>query len=766
LPFISGIEAGMEQQNSETAIELQQGETPEDVAVLYSWANLQGAKYRDFSASRREYRAAMRHRQAEVRAQSEIRAQAEAEAAAAAAEKASHEAEDAARYHEAAARQAVDSRRVEDSALEEAARQRAMRAASDLARRASMERVEAARRAEAVAVAEAATRREAREIEEARASAQRQAQRYHESEVRLRSLAGPQPEPLIGGIIDDPYTFESTQSARPDRIYREPAVPEDIQPQRFRQSREMRVVVPQPGPGPMTDFNAPPREYYDSGTLASAAGLAAAGEVERYESSAKNRGIFGDLRPVVAQPLPPQEMTSSPTGYGALAAQPDPYVARSVAEYERARVEAREAERKADEALVRRPRGYQPDERSGFMPTRTDPASIAGSSVPYSTSSSSSSMPAWIDQHQHDQRQHDQHQHDQHQHDSPQRELPHYASDPQLHDPFAGYQPPSPAAPRYAPRAEPVRFTPEPQRAAAYASSPVDDTLVQTRERVAARWFALKGVFDGGQTQPASEPVTSAASYVAVPMLTVFSLAGGVGKTSLVATLGRALSSSGEKVLLADTTSHGLLPFYFGASELRPGMVRTFSPPSGSTDAPIYLVSYDVQARTGDAASQEWFSQELAKSAGMTQRVLLDMGPSVAWIARRLVRMNATVLVPVAPDMNSVISLQAVEKFFTGMVDEAGRSVQPYYVLNQFDASLPLHLDVREVMRRQLGDRLLPFVIRRSPSVAEALAEGMTVMDYAPDSPVAGDYMNLASWLRTLSAPAQSAMKHARWSER
>ena len=39
-------------------------ETPEDVAVLYSWANLHGAKYRDFSASRREYRAQLRHRAA------------------------------------------------------------------------------------------------------------------------------------------------------------------------------------------------------------------------------------------------------------------------------------------------------------------------------------------------------------------------------------------------------------------------------------------------------------------------------------------------------------------------------------------------------------------------------------------------------------------------------------------------------------------------------------------------------------------------------
>jgi cellulose biosynthesis protein BcsQ len=59
---------------------------------------------------------------------------------------------------------------------------------------------------------------------------------------------------------------------------------------------------------------------------------------------------------------------------------------------------------------------------------------------------------------------------------------------------------------------------------------------------------------------------------------------------------------------------------------------------------------------------------------------------------------------------------------------------------------------------------LLPFVIRRSASVPEALAEGMTVMDYAPEAAVAGDFMNLASWLRTQSAPAPGLRK-ARWSE-
>ena len=55
------------------------GETPEDVAILYSWANLHGAKYRDFSANRREYRAQMRHRAAEQLRMMELRAQSEAE---------------------------------------------------------------------------------------------------------------------------------------------------------------------------------------------------------------------------------------------------------------------------------------------------------------------------------------------------------------------------------------------------------------------------------------------------------------------------------------------------------------------------------------------------------------------------------------------------------------------------------------------------------------------------------------------------------------
>ena len=558
-------------------------ETPEDVAILYSWANLHGAKYRDFSASRREYRAQVRHKAAEELRQAELRAQAEAEAAAAQAEWAAREAENAARG--VAGYEASSSR-------EEAARE-----AEEAARRASAERVEAARRAEAAALAEAQAHREAREIAEAHASAQRQAARYADFETRRRTLAGPQPAPLVPGLTSDPYV--TAQGAGPE--------------------------VPLYSPNTQLDYVD--RDRYDG--LGVAPPVRGAGPVLAAENPARRR----------PQGFRPDEASGIRAAY--------------------------RPEGEAEPAFAASPRLVEPDEFT---------AAVRGYGAEGETSGAAA--PEWLTS-------------------------------------------PSPVQPSVPAPAE---------------QSSVADTLQYSRERVAARWFALKGVFEPGTEAAAAEQGLVRQKETRTPVLAVFSLAGGVGKTSLVATLGRALSWLGEKVLLTDTTSHGLLPFYFGASELRPGVVRTFSPPSGSTDAPIHLVSYDAMEHGADQAAQDGLVEELGQASAGTHRVLLDLNSSSSWLIRRLSRMNPTVLVPVAPDMNSVISLQTVERFFHGLSDAEGRAIQPYYVLNQFDASLPLHLDVREVLRRQLGDRLLPHVIRRSPVVSEALAEGMTVVDYAPDA--------------------------------
>lgn len=604
-------------------------ENPEDVAVLYSWANLQGARYRDFSGARRESRALMRQRAAQEVKDSERRAQAEAEAAAAAAERAAREAEEIARMHERAARKAAEARQRRDLELEEGARALAMRQATELSRKAAAERVQAARRAEAAAAAEAAARREAREVAEARASAERQAQRYAEAEMRRRQLAGPQPVAKLPEELTESDDHErQPDEPLPEKIFSTLITPEqDMRPARYPQTREAK-------------FRLPPIAF---------------------EEETDTMGFVADpITAVFTVNLPDPQNPNESLG------------------------------------------STEPEELQMVTPVIPSPANAAPAQP--QNSRTAEPLPAWLAE----------------------EEWPKRAAEPVI-------------------------------------EAPLEDTLQHQRERVASRWFALRELFDRGPQDQVPEEQKPATAEV--PVLAVFSLAGGVGKTSLVGTLGRALASLGEKVLLTDTTSHGLLPFYFGASELKPGVVRTFAPPAGSADAAIHMLSFDLLEKAGDLGAQDWLAEELTRYSQGVQRVLVDLSSSTPWVLRRVARMNSIVLVPMAPDMSSVISLNTVERFFADVTDANGKPVRPLYVLNKFDASQPLHLDVREVLRQQLGDRMLPFVIRRSPAVSEALAEGMTVMDYAPDDVVASDVLNLASWLRTQAAPAVGFRK-ARWSEK
>ena len=774
-------------------------ETPEDVAVLYSWANLHGAKYRDFSASRREYRAQLRHRAAEQVREQALMAQAEAEAAAAAAESAARHAAQAARTH-----QAEDS----DSSM-----RRALREAEEAARTAAAERVEAARRAEAAAVAEAAARREEREIAEAHASAQRQAARYADSEMRRRAATGVQQAPTdLPGVISDPYTVASTpQTPTPSQpsllpttgpaAYESATPADESRSSGDREHREYRAYTspspssserrasagrhssPRRPQGYHPDDASGVRQIYRGPDLDAASAEYISISSTRHSGSSEGRAVpvsaaSQEMKPSTEQPVPSPhtssnakeskaplmgQRSSDPQLHAARPPQAEPGTSSTPAtggqwpptSGERSQPEgsSHDSNREVNGNLSPKPPVSRPLISSRITPAATTPRPVSPFSQALVPSDSTRGRRAQDD-----------FDYQQSQGFPDRRSQPEATSEPSTLPTQRPANQADPAGPAwlYAPAPQ---TSPKPITQLSPGQSSVADTLQHSRERVAARWFALKGVFEQpGQEQ--TEPAPIRQKETRTPVLAVFSLAGGVGKTSLVATVGRALSSMGEKVLLTDTTSHGLLPFYFGASELRQGTVRTFSPPSGSTDAPIYLVSYDIDQRGSDDAAQEQLTEEIINNSRGTHRILLDLNVSSSWIVRRMSRLNPTILVPVAPDMNSVISLQTLEKFFSGVNDGDGRPLQPFYVLNQFDTSLPLHLDVREVMRRQLGDRLLPFVIRRAPAVSEALAEGMTVVDYAPDAPVAEDYLNLATWLRTVAAPATAGFRNVRWSER
>jgi cellulose biosynthesis protein BcsQ len=292
---------------------------------------------------------------------------------------------------------------------------------------------------------------------------------------------------------------------------------------------------------------------------------------------------------------------------------------------------------------------------------------------------------------------------------------------------------------------------------------PVRQTGPQPMDAAATRWYALRSIF------APPEVVTTPGLEDRPPMVAVFSLAGGVGKTCLIATLGRALAAVGERVLLADTAAYGPLPLYFGSREFKPGVVRTFSPPGGENDAPIQVLTLEPERYPGDGMDEhDPLLGELGRDGRGASRILVDIGTASRQVTRRLLLLRPTILIPILPDISSVATVRSLEAFLfhpANQPNQDGETGAVFYLLNQFDASSPLHLDVRETLQQQLGERLLPLVLHRSAAVSEALAEGTTVIDYAPDSPAAEDYMRLAGWLRSFAAPA-AVHPGMRWSER
>jgi cellulose synthase operon protein YhjQ len=785
--------------------------TPEDVAILYSWANLEGAKYRDFSANRREYRAQMRHRAAEQLRLMELRAQFDAEAAAVQAEfeaAAAHAQADAATVKlNAMPTGEPDSEQQSIEAEVEIKRHASLREAALQARKATAERLEAARRAEAAALADSIARLEEREIAEARASALRQAAQYAEAEPRTRQKRQNQPKTPLPGKISDPY---GPQPIPEGEYFERPGTPvSELTPNRFRQQREYiekstGAVLP---PFRGSSVSSAPQPNH------------------RSEDRMEQRARPTSAAPPPATPPPATDVSLLTHAPAEIPTQPLPRPVPEMGYVPNARDAQRRDENRAQTQRREEARFAQPEPRGRVvipsMPYPDSHWSSTAAPVP-PASAPAAEVVSRITQ-------------------------PHPSANPAsaIHNPAVQ------AAP--APQSSPVaQTTPAPQaqgeerdiwgvpwekadalptgaqplwsrntqrpedpsdpawiysapqadgRAGIQSDTPptiaAGETLQHSREQVASRWHALKGVFDPndlpngnrnlGISSADPAPTSFARPYPpygpaerqsprqekhTIPFVVVFSLTGGVGKTSLVATLGRTLSSLGEKVLLTDTTSHGLLPFYFGASELHTGVVRTFMPPIGSTDAPIHIVSYETDRGRGRRSNRpeddphEATVEDLVAKSQCANRVLLDVDPSSACLLARLARLKPTVLVPLAADMNSVLGLQAVERCFNGMKDAAGDRLRPFYLLNQFDASLPLQLDVREALSQQLGDRLLPFVVRRSAAVSEALAEGMTIVDYDPASEVVRDYLCVANWLRGDFAPTAPGLGNMRWSER
>lgn len=239
----------------------------------------------------------------------------------------------------------------------------------------------------------------------------------------------------------------------------------------------------------------------------------------------------------------------------------------------------------------------------------------------------------------------------------------------------------------------------------------------------------------------------------APPVLAVYSIAGGAGKTTLCANLGKALCTLGEQLLLADATGRGLLPLYFGATELRAG-VRKFFAPGANTQF--------IQVITGDEITPQWLYQDVQPLMAASQRTIFDLGPASQGVLSAILRMCTVVLVPLLPDLNSILTVSRIE---SSLHAQGGNAPAVFYLFNRFDEQSSSDQRAREFVARQCGPRLLPIVLRHSRQLAEALHGGLAGADYTPGSELSHDYLELGLWLRRVAPLNSAVLLPGRWSE-
>lgn len=252
------------------------------------------------------------------------------------------------------------------------------------------------------------------------------------------------------------------------------------------------------------------------------------------------------------------------------------------------------------------------------------------------------------------------------------------------------------------------------------------------------------------------------------PVVAVVAAKGGVGKTTVAASLCTSLAAAGLKVLAIDLDPQNALRFHLladlaGCEEglasallhqtpwtqvMRTGRSGVVLLPFGLIDDEV---QYDIERYL--AGQPDWLRQTLDDFALPPDTVVvLDTPPGPSVYLQQALRVAQINVVTLLPDAASFATMPIIDR----MIDKycAARSdfVTTSYLVNQLDASKRLARDVLQALHASLGDRVLG-AVHLDQAVSEALASAVPLTSYAPHAQATHDFDECAQQLmRRLSA--------------
>ncbi len=240
--------------------------------------------------------------------------------------------------------------------------------------------------------------------------------------------------------------------------------------------------------------------------------------------------------------------------------------------------------------------------------------------------------------------------------------------------------------------------------------------------------------------------------------LTVFSMKGGTGRTTVACNLGAQLVDRGYRCLLVDADPQNALGLHLGMDVgERFGLARdgvnprdyvSFHQRSGSPVpyVPFGHCSLDELQALERAIQQDplLLTRRLTDLVPAdTDIVIVDTPAGQGRWTPSLLRAADLVLVVVNADAVSYATLPACEE----LLGQRGLPGVVGYVINAMDSRRPLSADIQASMENMLGDELLAFTIPDDEALREAVANQLSLLEHAPDSYALRGFRELAGWI-------------------
>ena len=237
---------------------------------------------------------------------------------------------------------------------------------------------------------------------------------------------------------------------------------------------------------------------------------------------------------------------------------------------------------------------------------------------------------------------------------------------------------------------------------------------------------------------------------------------GGTGKTTSVINIGTALNNAGKKVLLVDLDPQGNLSYSLGldkedynVADLMLGR-QTFEevacevnnlhvlPSDGSLYKQMEYIGFRTDKNT-------LLKTALQKVEGNYDFILIDCAPSLSLYTTNAFNAADGVIIPLVFEILSIQGLNQILEEITRIKEVSNPALSVIAVLGVIvNESRKLSEEVLEYIRDNYKVNVFNNHVRNNVKAAEAPSFASSVIDYAPTSTSAKDYINVSKELLSI----------------